>query len=108
MIAMSNNVIHGFAWFTYPATFGLEDDDAVDPGHPFASSSGSMLVPDEVLYHRPVQQDDAGILNPRQANSYLVLTRTLHHPRVCDGWDSDPAALTGTFKSADGRVKITR
>ena len=30
------------------------------------------------------------------------------HPRVCKGWDSDPAVLTEKFKTDDGKVKMLR
>jgi hypothetical protein len=108
-IAMTQKMIHGFAWYTYPApVFGLEDEETTDPGHPFASSAGAVRAPEEVLYFRPANPADTGLTNPSQANAYLVISKTQHHPRVAPGWESDPASLTDKFKTADGKVKLAR
>jgi hypothetical protein len=105
---MSNKILHGFAWFTYPDVLGLEDGESADPGHPFIPRPGPVVVPDEVVYFRPIDPDDAGIGNVPRAHSYLVLTKTQHHPRVESGWESDPAALSDKFKTQDGKVKMAR
>jgi hypothetical protein len=107
---MSQKVLRAFAWYTYPDVFGLDDDDAAaaDPGHPFASAPGKVAAPEEVVYHRPVNPADSGLYNEKRANAYLVLSKTQHHPRVSPGWESEPASLAETFKTADGKVKMGR
>jgi hypothetical protein len=105
---MSQKMIHGFAWCTYPDVFGLEETGAGDPGHPFASTPGKLQVPEEVLYYRPANPADTGLYNEHRDNTYLVLTKMQHHPRLCPGWESEPAALAGNFKTADGKVRLTR
>ena len=105
---MSQKMAHGFAWCTYPDVLGLDIEDAADPGHPFASSPGKVLVPEEVLYFRPANSADTGFRNEHRSHTYLVLSKTQHHPRVCPGWDSEPAILAGNFKTEDGKVRIVR
>jgi hypothetical protein len=105
---MSQKVVHGFAWYAYPDVFGLEDEEVADPGHPFASSSGKVALPAEVLYYRSVHPADSGCLNQRRNHAYLVLSKDQHHPRLCNGWESEPAELTDKFKTGDGKVKMGR
>jgi hypothetical protein len=105
---MTQKVVHGFAWYTYPDIFGIEDEEVADPGHPFAPAPGKIHVPEEVVYFRLAIAADSGLHNEQRSNSYLVLSKTQHHPRVCNGWDSEPAVLTDKFKSQDGKVKMAR
>jgi hypothetical protein len=107
-IAMSQQMVHGFVWCTFPDIFGLDDDAPVDVGHPFTPPAGKVQVPEEVIYYRPANPADSGLLNEKRANTYLVVTKMQHHPRCCPGWDSEPAVLTGNFKTADGKVKLTK
>src|SRR5262249_371338 len=107
-IAMSQKMVHGFVWYTFPDTFGLEDEEAADPGHPFTPSPGKVQVPEEVLYYRPKNPADTGLFNELRANTYLVVTKMQHHPRCCPGWESEPAVLDGKYKTADGKVKLTK
>ena len=70
---MSQKVIHGYAWYTYPDVFGLDGQDATDPGHPFAFAPGEVHPPAEVVFFRPVFPADAG--DPGTScrdHSYLV------------------------------------
>jgi hypothetical protein len=102
-------MIRGFAWYAYHEFFGLEDEEEpAEPGHPFTPPSGKAHVPEEVLYYRPVDQADSGFFNPYRANTYLIVTRTQHHPRVCPGWESEPAVLGDKYKSADGKLKLAK
>jgi hypothetical protein len=102
-------VLHGFAWFSYPDFFGLEEDAPADPGHPFGSpSDGKIKVPEEVLYYRAANPADTGVQNEPRTHSYLVLSRTQHHPRLANGWESEPAKLTDKFKTQDGKVKLVK
>jgi hypothetical protein len=103
---MSQKVVRGFAWFTYFEVFGLEDEEAADPGHPFASPSGQVVPPEEVLYFRPTTPADSELSNPQRTSAYLVLSKTQHHPRVGQGWESEPAILGDKFKTGDGKVKM--
>jgi hypothetical protein len=105
---MSQKLIHGYAWYTYPDVFGLDPKDLTDPGHPFASGPGQVRAPAEVLYYRPVRAADTGVRNELRDHSYLVMTKTQLHPLVCKGWEADPAILTDKFKSEDGKAKIVR
>jgi hypothetical protein len=105
---MAQKMVHGFVWYTFPDVFGLEDDQAAEPGHPFTPSPGKVQVPEEVLYYRPTNPADTGVFNAQRANTYLVVTKMQHHPRCCPGWESEPASLAGNFKTADGKVKLTR
>jgi hypothetical protein len=105
---MSNRLVHGYAWLTYPDVFGLEETEAADPGHPFAFGPGEVSAPAEVVYFRPASSADAGFQNECQPHSFLVLTKTQLHPRVTKGWESDPAMLTEKFKTEDGKVKMLR
>jgi hypothetical protein len=105
---MPHKIVHGFAWYAYPEVFGLEAEEAPDPGHPFAPRPGEVLAPAEVVYFRPAHPADAGVGNEHRPHSYLVLTKTQLHPKVGKGWDSDPAALTDKFKTEDGKVKMAR
>jgi hypothetical protein len=103
---MSNRLVHGYAWLTYPDVFGLDVTDVADPGHPFAFGPGEVSAPAEVVYFRPANSADVGLKNECQPHSYLVLTKTPLHPKVTKGWDSDPAMLTEKFKTDDGKVKM--
>jgi hypothetical protein len=105
---MSQKLVHGYAWYTYPDVFGLDAKDATDPGHPFASCPGEVHAPPEVIYFRPVQPADTGVRNEPRDHSYLVMTKTQLHPMMCKGWEADPAVLTDKFKTQDGKVKIVR
>jgi hypothetical protein len=105
---MPHKMIHGFAWYTFPDRFGLEEEDDADPGHPFSSCPGQVLTPAEVVYYRPAHATDAGVRNQHRSHSYLVLTRTQLHPKVCHGWESEPAALTDNFKSDDAKLRMVR
>jgi hypothetical protein len=105
---MSNKLVHGYAWVTYPDVFGLEPTEKTDPGHPFAFGPGGVSTPAEVVFYRPASTADAGVRNEFHPNSYLVLTKNQLHPRVSTGWESDPAVLTENFKSEDGKVKMLR
>ena len=106
---MSQKLVRGFVWYTFPDTFGLEDEEAAtDPGHPFATSTGKVQLPEEVLYYRPTNPADTGVFNEQRASTYLVVTKMQHHPRCCNGWDSEPAVLGEKFKTADGAVKLTK
>jgi hypothetical protein len=100
--------VHGYAWYAYPDVFGLDPTEMGDPGHPFTFAPGAVTAPTEVVYYRPASSSDAGVRNEYHPNSYLVLTKTQSHPRVCNGWDSDPAMLTEKFKTDDGKVKMLR
>jgi hypothetical protein len=105
---MSQQMVHGFVWYAFPDVFGLEDDAPADAGHPFTAAPGKIQVPEEVLYYRPANPADTGVLNEKRSQMYLVVTRMQHHPRCCPGWESEPAALAGNFKTADGKVKLTK
>ena len=105
---MSQKVIHGYAWYTYPDVFGFDGQDAPDPGHPFAFAPGEVHPPAEVVFFRPVFPADAGVRNERRDHSYLVLTKTQLHPMMSRGWESDPAVLSEKFQSGDGKVKMFR
>ena len=105
---MLNRVIHGFAWYTYPDVFGLEDAEAADPGHPFSSRPGEVLAPPEVVYFRAASPADAGCRNEKHDHAYLVMTKTQLHPKVSNGWESEPAALTDKYKTEDGKVRMVR
>ncbi|WP_406693848.1 hypothetical protein V5E97_22705 [Singulisphaera sp. Ch08] len=65
-------------------------------------------IPEEVLYYRPTQAADAGVRNAQRDHAYLVLSKTQFHPRLCNGWESEPAALTETFKTGDGKVRLVK
>jgi hypothetical protein len=105
---MSQKLVHGYAWYTYPDVFGLDPKDAGDPGHPFASGRGEVRAPAEVVYFRPVLATDSGLRNERHDPSYLVLTKTQLHPVLSKGWESDPAVLSEKFQTADGKVRMVR
>jgi len=105
---MPSRLVKGFAWYAYPDVFGLDTTELADPGHPFAFSPGEVKAPVEVVYFRPTHKADTGVHNEHQTHSYLVLTKTPLHPRVCKGWDSDPAVLTDKFKTQDGKVRMSR
>jgi hypothetical protein len=105
---MANKLVHGYAWVTHPDVFGLEVTEVADPGHPFAFGPGEVTAPAEVVYYRRASLADAGLSNEFQPHSYLVLTKNQLHPRVCNGWESDPAILTEKFKSEDGKVRMLR
>jgi hypothetical protein len=105
---MSNKLVHGYAWVTYPDVFGLDATEVTDPGHPFAFGPGAASTPAEVVYFRPANSADTGVRNEFQKHSYLVLTKTPLHPRVTKGWESDPAVLTEKFKTEDEKVKMLR
>jgi hypothetical protein len=105
---MSNRLVRGFAWYTYPDLFGLDAPDNADHGHPFAFRPGEVKTPAEVVFCRPATSSDAGIQNEARANAFLVMTKTQLHPMVCQGWESDPAVLTEKFKTDDGKVKMLR
>jgi hypothetical protein len=105
---MPQKVVHGYAWYTFPDVFGLETADVPDPGHPFSSRPGEVAAPPEVIYCRPANPGDSGLRNEHHSYSYLVLTKTQHHPKLPNGWDSEPANLTGDYKTHDGKVKMVR
>jgi hypothetical protein len=105
---MSQKLVHGYAWYTYPDVFGLDASDATDPGHPFAIGAGQVRAPADVLFFRPVRPTDTGIRNEQRDHAYLVLTKTPLHPQVSKGWESDPALLTEKFKSEDSKAKMVR
>jgi hypothetical protein len=106
---MPQKVLRGFAWFTYPDVFGAEEGaGAGGPGHPFTAPSGEVRTPEEVLYYRPTEPTDTGVRNQQRDNSYLVLSKTQFHPRLCNGWESEPAALSETFKTKDGKVRLVK
>jgi hypothetical protein len=105
---MSNKLVHGYAWLTHPDVFGIDPTEVTDPGHPFAFDLGEVRAPAEVVFFRPASSGDVGVNNEMQPYSYLVLTKTQLHPRVKNGWDSDPAILTDKFKTEDGKVKMLR
>jgi hypothetical protein len=105
---MSQQVLRGYAWYAYPEVFGLEDERPSEPGHPFTSPSGEVRPPDEVVYFRTTDPADAGVHNARRDQSFLVLSRTPFHPRLGEGWESEPAALTDKFKTKDGKVRMAR
>ena len=105
---MSQRIVRGYVWFAYPDALGLDLEEITDPGHPFATPSGDIKAPEEVLYFRPIDPRDAGIRNEAKSHAYLVITKTQHHPRLTPGWESDPAGLTDKFRTADGRMKMSR
>jgi hypothetical protein len=105
---MAQKLVHGYAWYTYPDVFGLDAQDAADPGHPFAFAPGGVRAPAEVVFFRPVFPADTGVRNEHRDHSYLVLTKTPLHPVVCKGWESDPAVLTEKFKTEDNKAKMVR
>jgi hypothetical protein len=105
---MSNRLVHGYAWVTHPDIFGLDVTEVTDPGHPFSFRPGEVTMPAEVVYFRPASPGDVGVGNELLPHSYLVLTKTQLHPRVSNGWDSDPAILTEKFKSQDGKARMLR
>jgi hypothetical protein len=105
---MAQKVLHGFAWYTYPDVFGADPESIDVPSHPFTSPAGDVRIPEEVLYFRPTNSADAGVRNLQRDHSYLVLSKTQFHPRLCDGWESEPAALTDTFKTGDGKVRLVK
>src|SRR5262245_15357680 len=94
---MSNRLVHGYAWVTHPDVFGLDVTEVTNPGHPFSFRPGEVTMPAEVVYFRPASPGDAGVGNELLPHSYLVFTKTQLHPRVSNGWDSDPAILTEKF-----------
>jgi hypothetical protein len=99
-------MVQGFAWFAYPDPFR---DESQPVGHPFADGgAGAVQAPPEVVFFQPVRADDAGIHNESQADSYLVVTKTMLHPKTNKGWEVDPASLTDKYKTADNAVRITR
>jgi hypothetical protein len=105
---MLAKVVHGFAWYTYPDLFGLEDTESADPGHPFSARPGEVVAPPEVLYFRAANPADAGCRNEPHDHAFLVMTKTQLHPKVSNGWESEPAFLTDKFKSEDGKARITK
>src|SRR5262249_53147544 len=105
---MPQKVLRGYAWFTYPDVFGAEEDAGSGPGHPFATSSGEVRAPEEVLYYRPTDPTDTGVRNQQRDNSYLVLSKTQFHPRLSNGWESEPASLSEQFKTKDGKVRLVK
>jgi hypothetical protein len=106
---MNRKIVRGFVWYSYPFFFGLEDDEGpADPGHPFATTTGAVQAPTEVVYFRPTEASDSGLFNVQHNNAYLIVTKTPHHPIVHDGWESEPAVLGDTFKTGDGRLKMGR
>jgi hypothetical protein len=105
---MVSKVVHGYAWYTYPDVFGREDEEAADPGHPFASRPGEVATPPEVVYFRATSPADAGLRNEHHAHAFLVMTKTQLHPKVNNGWESEPAYLTDKFKTEDGKVRMVK
>src|SRR5262249_47914 len=104
-VAMAHRTIHGFAWYATPDIFA---EEVPDPGHPFCSCPGEIATPEEVIYFRPFDPADAGVDNERRTPAYLVISKTQLHPRLCKGWESEPAALSDKFKTADGKVRMVR
>ncbi|HWE37798.1 MAG TPA: hypothetical protein VG406_14615 [Isosphaeraceae bacterium] len=98
-------LVHGFAWYAYPDPFR---DESQPPGHPFGGADGAAKVPDEVVFYRPLAPGDAGIHNEIKPDVYLVVTRTMLHPKINKGWEVDPALLTEKFKTGDEQVRMTR
>jgi hypothetical protein len=106
---MAFKVLHGFAWYAYPDTFGFDEGaEAPDPGHPFADGQGGVKDPPEVIYYFPLDAADSGVRNELRPNAYLVLTKTQLHPLTSRSWESEPAVLAEGFKTADSRIKLTR
>lgn len=105
---MSQKVVHGYAWYSYPDVFGLDGNDASGPGHPFSSGPGEVHAPAEVVYFRPVFPADAGLRNELRDHAYLVLTKTQLHPMMSKGWEADPAVLSEKFQTADGQARMLR
>src|SRR5262245_3565245 len=105
---MAQRLLHGYAWFAYPDSFGMDESDPSSTGHPFATPSGELKLPEEVLFYRRTDPSDLGVKNLQRAESYLVFSKTQHHPRLSGGWESEPAALGDTFKTADGKVRLTK
>jgi hypothetical protein len=102
--------LHGFAWYAYPDVLELAEgganEAAADPGHPFANGKGGVHAPVEVVYFKRTKPGDLGVLNEHRDNGWLVLTSTQLHPKLCRGWESEPAVLSDTYKSEDGKVKM--
>jgi hypothetical protein len=105
---MSQRLVHGYAWYTYPDVFGVEAPDATGPGHPFSFGPGEVHAPTEVVYFRPVAAADSGLRNELRDHSFLVMTKNQLHPMMAKGWESDPAVLTEKFQTADGKVRMVR
>jgi hypothetical protein len=105
---MPQKMLHGFAWYVYPEVFGAEDAVGSGPGHPFSTADGEVRTPEEVIFYRPTDSADAGVRNQQRENSYLALSKTQFHPRLCNGWESEPAALLETFKTKDGKVRLMK
>src|SRR5262249_13233733 len=82
--------------------------EAADPGHPFSSCPGEVLAPPEVVYFRAANPADAGFRNEHHDHAYLVMTKTQLHPKVSNGWESEPAFLPDKFKTKDGKVRMVR
>lgn len=105
---MSHQLIHGYPWLVFHDAFAM---DAMDPNalvHPFGSRPGENAAPGEVIHFRPVNPADAGVNNEKREPSYLVVTNSQFHPKLSQGWDSEPANLTDKFKTSDGKVRMIR
>ncbi len=105
---MSQKIVHGYAWIAYPDLLGVDADTDTDPGHPFGATPTEIRAPEEVLYYRRVDARDSGLRNMPHHSSYLVMTKMQHHPRLRQGWESDPAVLSEKFKTIDGKVKMSK
>lgn len=105
---MSHHMIHGYTWVVFPDPFAMGDSDGTDPGHPFRSRPGEVAAPGEVLHFRPLNAADSGVANEQREPSYLVVTNSQFHPKVCQGWESEPANLSDRFKTSDGKVRMVR
>lgn len=100
--------MHGFAWYAYPDVFGDETTEATEPGHPFDNGHGGVSAANEVLYFKRIHDDDAGVLNEKRDHGFFVLTRTQLHPKLANGWESEPANVTEGFKTHDGKARLIR
>ena len=69
---------------------------------------GSGLYVRAALEPLRIPPTDAGVRNQARENSYLVLSKTQFHPRLSNGWESEPAALSETFKTKDGKVRLVK
>jgi hypothetical protein len=105
---MSHKLIHGYTWLVFPDPFAIGDSDSCDPGHPFCSRPGEIAPPGEVIHFRAVNPADAGVCNEKRDPSYLVVTNSQFHPKVSQGWESEPANLTDKFKTGDGKLRMIR
>ncbi|HEV3162647.1 MAG TPA: hypothetical protein VGZ22_01305 [Isosphaeraceae bacterium] len=100
-----SRLVQGFVWYAYPDPFR---DESLPTGHPFGGADGVAQAPAEVVFYRPLVSGDTGIHNEIKADVYLVVTKTMLHPKINKGWEVDPALLTEKFKTGDEQVRMTR